>query len=57
MYGYYIYIQRIDFQADVYHPLINLETGELETKSRFQRWRYYLSFSMMSCNISCELTL
>ena len=53
-YIYIYYIQRIDFQADVYHPLINLETGELETKSKFQRWRYYY---MMSCDISCEFTL
>ena len=33
-------LQEFDFQAGVYHPLINYETGELETKQEFQRWRY-----------------
>lgn len=23
----------------MYHPLVDLETGELETKKEFQRWR------------------
>ena len=32
-------IQEFDFQAGVYHPLVDLETGELETKKEFQRWR------------------
>ena len=33
-------LQELDFQAGVYHPLVNYETGELETKQEFQRWRY-----------------
>jgi len=32
-------MQEFDFQAGVYHPLVDLETGELETKKEFQRWR------------------
>lgn len=28
-----------DFQAGVFHPLVHAETGELDTKKEFQRWR------------------
>ena len=31
--------QEFDFQPGVYHPLVDVETGELETKKEFQRWR------------------
>ena len=34
-----IVFQEFDFQAGVYHPMVDLETGELETKKEFQRWR------------------
>jgi len=32
-------LQEFDFQSGVYHPLVDYETGELETKREFQRWR------------------
>ena len=31
--------QEFDFQAGVYHPLVDFDTGELDTKKQFQRWR------------------
>ena len=31
--------QEFDFQAGVYHPLVDFDTGELNTKKEFQRWR------------------
>jgi len=41
-------LQEFDFQSGVYHPLVDYETGELETKREFQRWRYncYRAFKL-----------
>ena len=33
-------IQELDFQTEVYHPMIDYDTGELDTKKEFPRWRY-----------------
>ncbi|XP_076322238.1 protein AKTIP homolog isoform X3 [Tachypleus tridentatus] len=28
------------FEPSIFHPLINIETGELDVKRGFQKWRY-----------------
>ncbi len=33
------FLQEFDFQAGVYHPQVDLGTGQLDTKKEFQRWR------------------
>ena len=32
-------LQEFDFQSGVYHPMVDMATGSLDTKKEFQRWR------------------
>ena len=41
--GSTFFSQELDFQTGVYHPMIEYDTGELDTKKEFPRLRYIYS--------------
>ncbi|XP_076363977.1 AKT-interacting protein-like isoform X2 [Tachypleus tridentatus] len=42
----------IVFEPSVFHPLINIETGELDVKRGFQKWRYERDLELFKVKVA-----